>query len=62
MSEVVINSPQINQVVIEEDENLVVVGAPISAVTTIIAQGPQGPAGGSASDIVTGKQIGRAHV
>lgn len=48
MSEVVINSPQINQVVIEEDENLVVVEAPISAITTIIAQGPQGPAGGSA--------------
>ena len=48
MSEIVIGSPQINQIAIEEDENIVIVESSISAIATVIAQGPQGPPGGAA--------------
>jgi hypothetical protein len=45
MSEVIIGSPLINQVVIQEEENTVVVQSATSTITTIVAQGPQGPRG-----------------
>lgn len=43
MSEIVISPPEVNQIVIEEDETSVVVEATKNTITTIIAQGPQGP-------------------
>lgn len=51
MSEVIIGSPQINQVVIEEDQNAVIIQSPITAIATIVAQGPQGPQGTAGSGI-----------
>jgi hypothetical protein len=45
MSEVIIGSPLINQVVIQEEENTVAVQSATSTITTIVAQGPQGPRG-----------------
>lgn len=45
MSEIIIGPPQLNQIVIQEEEKSVVVESSISAVATIIAQGPQGPQG-----------------
>lgn len=45
MSEVIIGSPTINQVVVSEEDNNVIVQSQQNAITTIIAQGPQGPPG-----------------
>jgi hypothetical protein len=45
MSEVIIGSPLINQVVIQEEESTVAVQSATSTITTIVAQGPQGPRG-----------------
>ncbi len=51
MSEIIVGPPQVNQVFIQEDGNDVVVQSPTSAITTIIAQGPQGPQGTPGSGI-----------
>ncbi len=45
MSEVIIGFPQINQIIVSEEENTVVVQSVTNAITTIVAQGPQGPQG-----------------
>lgn len=48
MSEVFVLSQLTNQVIIEEENDTVVVETPLTAVVTIVEQGPQGPAGSGA--------------
>lgn len=48
MSEIFIGPPEINQIIIQEEESTVVVQSATSTITTIVAQGPQGPAGSGA--------------
>ena len=51
MSEIFIGPPEINQIIIHEEESTVVVQSATSTITTIVAQGPQGPQGTPGSGI-----------
>ena len=57
MSEVVIGSPEINQIVIQEEENSVVITSETTAIATIIAQGPQGAIGPQGPQGPTGSGV-----
>jgi hypothetical protein len=50
MSEVVVQSPQINQVAITEEDNTVVVSSTTIAMAAIVQEGPQGPPGFGIND------------
>lgn len=45
MSQVVIGAASSNQIVIGESNTSITIASPMSALTTIVAQGPQGPPG-----------------
>lgn len=46
MSSVVVGAASANQVVIETNDTTVSLSTPVTAIATIVAQGPQGPPGG----------------
>lgn len=51
MAEIIIAAPQVNQIQVEEDDNIIIVETSTIAIATIIAQGPQGPQGTAGSGI-----------